>query len=96
MRSRSSGTRYSSSLCSAQESKWTRKRSSVVSIRSSTGGTGSPSSRGQLLDVLAAVAVLGRRLAASQRFDRGAEELHLTAGVVVVVLALDLVPGEGE
>src|SRR5207248_215618 len=50
--------------------------------------------RGQLLHVRAVVAVLGRLLSAAPRLDRGAELLHLRAGVVVVVLALDLVAGE--
>ena len=47
-------------------------------------------------DVLALVAVLGRLLSASPRLDGRAEALDLHAGVVVVVLALDLVPGEVE
>ena len=58
--------------------------------------TGSPSSRGELGDVLAVVAVLGRLLAAPHRLDRRAEAVHLRARVVVVVLALDLVPRELE
>ena len=51
---------------------------------------------GELGDVLAAVAVLGRLFAASDRLDRGVETLHLPPRVVVVVLALDLVAGERE
>ncbi len=50
----------------------------------------------ELGDVLALVAVLGRLLAAPRRLDGRCETLHLRAGVVVVVLALDLVPGERE
>src|SRR5579884_1558003 len=51
---------------------------------------------GQLADVLAAVAVLGRLAALAHRLDRRAEAVHLRAGVVVVVLALDVVAGELE
>ena len=47
-------------------------------------------------DVLPVVAVLGRLLAAAYGVDRLAELLHLAAGVVVVVLALDRVAGERE
>ena len=47
-------------------------------------------------DVVAVVAVLGRLLAAAHGLDRLAEAVHLAAGVVVVVLALDRVPGERE
>ncbi len=50
----------------------------------------------ELGDVVAVVAVLGRLLAAAHRVDRRAEAVHLGAGVVVVVLALDRVTGEGE
>ena len=50
----------------------------------------------ELGDVVAVVAVLRRLLAAPHRVDRGAEAVHLGAGVVVVVLALDRVAGEGE
>ena len=50
----------------------------------------------ELGDVVAVVAVLGRLLAAAHRVDRRAEAVHLAAGVVVVVLALDRVTGEGE
>ena len=50
----------------------------------------------ELDDVLAAIAVLGRLLAAANRLDGLPEALHLRAGVVVVVLALDPVPGELE
>ncbi len=42
------------------------------------------------------VAVLGRLLPAPDRIDRGPEALHLGAGVVVVVLALDRVAGMRE
>ena len=73
-----------------------RNRSSVASICSSIRGTGSPSSCGQLGDVLAVVAVLGRLLPAPRGLDRRAEALHLGAGVVVVVLALDRVARELE
>ena len=52
--------------------------------------------RRELRDVLAPVATLGRLLAAAHRLDRGVEQLHLGAGVVVVVLALDIVAGERE
>jgi hypothetical protein len=48
----------------------------------------------QLFDVFAAVAVLRRLLSAAYRLDRFAEALHLLPGVVVVVLPLNLVPGE--
>ena len=50
----------------------------------------------QLLDVRAAVAVLRSLPAFAHRLDGGPEELHLPARVVVVVLALDVVPGELE
>src|SRR5207302_740983 len=50
--------------------------------------------RSQLVDIRASVAVLGRLLPAPPRIDGGPELLHLSAGVVVVVLALDLVAGE--
>ena len=50
----------------------------------------------ELVDVLALVAALGWILAAPARLDRGAEELDLPAGVVEVVLALDLMTGKGE
>jgi hypothetical protein len=52
--------------------------------------------RGELLDVVAGVALLGRRLTPPRCLDGRAEALHLRAGVVVVVLALHLVPREGE
>ena len=42
------------------------------------------------------VAVLGRRLTAADGGDGRPEPVHLAAGVVPVVLALDLVPGELE
>ncbi len=51
---------------------------------------------GELLDVGAAVAVLGHRLPATERLDRLAKAVHLRAGVVVVVLARDVVAGERE
>ena len=51
---------------------------------------------GQVGDVLALVAVLRRLLPTPPGLDRRAEELHLGARVVVVVLALDVVPGELE
>ena len=50
----------------------------------------------ELGDVLAAVAVLGRLLAAANRLDGFPKAPHLRAGVVVVVLALDPMPGELE
>src|SRR5439155_3456957 len=50
----------------------------------------------ELRDVVAPIAVLGRLLPTSRRLDGLAEPVHLRAGVVVVVLALDLVAGEGE
>src|SRR4029453_8120995 len=56
---------------------------------------------GQVGDVVALVAV-GRRLgrpaqqAQVRRLDAGPEPVVLAAGVVDVVLALDLVPGDGE
>ena len=50
----------------------------------------------ELGDVVAVVAILRRLLAAAHRVDRGAEAVHLGAGIVVVVLALDRVTGEGE
>ena len=43
----------------------------------------------ELRDVGALVAALRRRRTAPRRLDRRAEEVHLRAGVVVVVLALD-------
>jgi hypothetical protein len=52
--------------------------------------------RGELGDVVAPVAVLGRLLAAPDSLDRGVEALQLRAGVVVVVLARDLVARELE
>ena len=42
------------------------------------------------------IAVLRHRLAPTKRLDGRAEALHLRAGVVVVVLALDRIPAEGE
>ena len=51
---------------------------------------GEPRARSAIsCDVLALVAVLGRLLAARPRPQRRAEQLHLAAGVVEVVLALD-------
>ena len=52
--------------------------------------------RRELLDVVALVAVVRRLLAPANGFDRGAEPVHLPAGVVVVVLARDVVAGELE
>ena len=57
-----------------------------------SAATCSPSS----IDVVAAVAVLGRLLAAHAGGDRGGEALDLTAGVVDVELALHLVPDRLE
>ena len=51
---------------------------------------------GELVDVLPLVAALGRLLTTPTCFDGGAEKLHLPAGVVEVVLALDLVTRVGE
>src|SRR5205807_7729550 len=48
---------------------------------------------GDLVDVLAHVAALGRILAAPSCLDRLSKELDLPAGIVEVVLLLDLVPG---
>ena len=45
---------------------------------------------------VAVVAVLRWLLPAPRRFDRLPEAIHLRAGVVVVVLALDLVAGKGQ
>ena len=90
----SSGSSRSSSLWRAQLSKWIRKRSSVRSICSSICGTGSPSSSASSWTYVAAVTVLRRFLATPRGLDGGAEELHLGAGVVVVVLPLDGVAGE--
>jgi len=50
----------------------------------------------ELLDVRAGVAFLGRRLPLPGRLDGRPEPLHLGARVVVVVLALHPVAGEGE
>ena len=55
-----------------------------------------PSSSRERGDVVAVVAVLGRLLAAADGLDGGAKPVHLAAGVVVVVLALDRVAGERE
>src|SRR5581483_4841827 len=85
---RSSGSRRSRTLCCSHESKWMRKRSSDASILCSISGTGSPD--------VAAVAVRRRLLAAPNGVDGGAEAVHLAAGVVVVVLAAHVVPGELE
>ena len=58
------------------------------------GRHGIAGKRRELGDVLALVAVLGWLLPAPHRLDRGVKALHLRAGVVVVVLALDVVAGE--
>ena len=50
----------------------------------------------ELLDVRAVVAVLRRLLPAPRGLDGRAKAFHLRAGVVVVVLARDVVPAEGE
>ena len=52
--------------------------------------------RGDLLDVRARVAVLGRLLSPPPCLDRLTERVDLPADVVVVVLALDRVAGKGE
>ena len=77
-------------------SKWTRNRSSVASIRSSIRGDRIAVLAGEVGDVLPAVAVFGRLLPTPKRLDGCAEAVHLRAGVVVVVLALDIVPGKRE
>jgi hypothetical protein len=51
---------------------------------------------GEVANVIPLVAVLRGLLPVPNGRDRGAETLHLRAGVVVVVLALDLVPRELE
>ncbi len=72
-----------------------RNRSSDASIRRSIAGTGSPGdARGRRGTPV--IAVLRRLLAAAHRLDRRAEAVHLPAGVVVVVLARDVVAGELE
>src|SRR6185503_15523398 len=58
------------------------------------GGTGNLV--GELLDVFALVAVLGRLFAPRAGLDRRGEPAHLAALVVEVVLALDRVAGERE
>ena len=58
------------------------------SVRASRG-TGSPRVARELGDVVALVAVLGRCSPRRTALDRGAEAVHLAAGVVLVVLALD-------
>ena len=52
--------------------------------------------RRELIDVLALVATLRQLLAAPACLHGGAEEVHLPAGVVEVVLALDFVARVGE
>ena len=64
------------------------ERLEVVRVRALGGELG-----GELGDVVARVAVLGRLLAAHPGRDRRGEQAHLGAGVVDVVLALDLVAG---
>ena len=96
-RGRNSGSRCSSSLCSAHASKWIRKRCSVdLDLLEHRRHRVAPA---------AARARRCRRRGsrpraapprAGPRLDRGAEALHLGAGVVVVVLALDVVAGELE
>jgi hypothetical protein len=90
-----SGSRFASSLWSAHESKWMRKRSSVCSIARASAARVARQLR-QLADVVALVAVLGRVLPAPDRLDRLAELVHLRARVVVVVLALDLVAADSR
>ena len=51
---------------------------------------------GQVGNVVAAISVLGRLFAPANRLDGLAEPVHLRPGVVVVVLALDVVPRELE
>ena len=73
-----------------------RKRSSDDSIWCEHRRNGIAVERGQVRDVRALIAVLGRLLPAPHCLDRGPEAIHLRAGVVVVVLALDGVPGVRE
>ena len=68
-----------------------RKRSSVASIECEHVRHRIAVVRGEIADVVAAVAVLRRLLPKPRRVDRRAEEVELAAGVVVVVLALDIV-----
>ncbi len=95
-RATASGISASTSLSRAQVSKWMRKRSSVALDPLEHRRHGIAGECRELGDVLAAVAVLGRLLPAPDRLDRRVEPLHLRPGVVVVVLALDLVAGERE
>ncbi len=73
-----------------------RKRSSVCSIRRSICGTGSSGSVASSVMYVTLVSVLGWLLPAPACLDRRAEEVHLSAGVVVVILALDVVARETE
>ena len=84
------------SACRIHVSTWIRSCSSSERISAVISSTGSPSLRGDRLDVGAAVAVLRRLLSTPPRLDRLAEEVDLATDVVVVVLALDVVPGELE
>ena len=59
-------------------------------------GHGIAVERRQVSHVVAPVPVLGRLLPAPDCVDGGVEALHLRTGIVVVVLALDVVPGEVE
>ena len=90
------GISASTTLCRSKVSKRTRKRSRVASICSSIRGTGSPASRASSTTYSPAVAVLGRLLPRRVCLDGPAEPVHLRARVVVVVLPLDIVPGELE
>ena len=62
----------------------------------SISAAGSPVEPGELPDVLPLVAVLGRLFASPNGVDGCVEELHLPSGVVVVVLALDLLARERQ
>ena len=82
-------------LWRAHESKWMRNRSSDASIRSSISGTGSPSSRrARRRSRRGSRPRAAPRRGARPRPTRGSGPSG--AGVVVVVLALDVVAGELE
>ena len=69
-----------------------RRSPQLAGIRSRRIGE----ARGELLDVVAAIAVLRDRLAAGERGDRLAQLAHLRAGVVDIELTRDLVAVERE
>ena len=68
----------------------------LLDLLAASPATGSPGSRASSSMYVAVVAVLGRLLPAPHRLDRRAEAVHLRAGVVVVVLALDVVPANSS